>query len=356
MCAVQRSIVASTSSVYNQTIDVDTSIDSGQVFMWKKWDYPDNTNTCWYGIDGAKVLKIYTHHPEKITSYKLDNDKCKTCLNDTDFFRTGDNMQKILDSICTDDTVNTAVKRYQGLRILRQDPFQCMISFLTSSNSNIPRIRKNLETICQRYGEKITVDNKEFFVFPTAKKIAEASESDIRRCGLGYRSGYIVKAARMVASKQIDFEELKRAEYAQALETIQKVPGIGCKVADCILLFSLEKLEAFPLDRWMLRALDSRHYKDRFVISRMKNREVVSATTTTTTSATPHKKGAALTSKQYHQLHDKVVKYFGSFAGYAQQFLFKMERDEYGKIGWRANNSKENTNSSLSKVQNVQIS
>ncbi len=271
-------------------IDLDNTINSGQVFLWKKMD------GFWYGINGQDVLKI--SQSDRITSYQGSS---------TDFFRKKDNLEEIICSISKDKTTRLAVKKYLGLRLLRQDPFQCFISFIVSSNSNIQKIRTNLEHLSVKFGKKVSFDKKEFYIFPEPRKIASASIGEINICGLGYRSRFVLDAARIIQSGQIDLEDLKKCSYSEANRIIQSVPGIGSKVADCILLFSLDKLEAFPLDRWMIRILE-KYYPGKFGI-----------------------KTKSITQKQYEVLHEKIVKHFGPYAGYAQQFLFKMERENYQK-------------------------
>ena len=272
------------------TIDVENSINSGQVFLWKK------NETNWYGVNGQDILQIDKNG--KIDSYQN---------LEADFFRESDDIEKIIKSISKDKTVKMAVKKYQGLRILRQDPFQCLISFIVSSNSNIPKIKYCLENISKKFGKKTKFQNQEFFLFPKPEKLAKASISEITDCGVGYRAKFLREAAKMMVSKKIDFEYLKKCNYQEAKESICQIPGVGNKVADCIMLFSLDKLEAVPLDRWIIRILE-KYYLKKFEI----------ATKT-------------VTEKQYNILHEKIVNHFGPYAGYAQQFLFKMERENYQK-------------------------
>ena len=271
-------------------INLENTINSGQVFLWTK------QKEFWYGINGQDILKI--NNLGKIISYS--NKKY-------DFFRNTDDMKKIIKSISKDKTTKIAVKKYLGLRLIRQDSFQCFISFIVSSNSNIQKIKSSLEKISIKFGKKIQFDNKEFYMFPEPKKIANATIQEIQNCGVGYRAKFIIDAAKMVESRQIDFDQLKKSNYQNAKETILTVPGIGNKVADCILLFSLDKLEAFPLDRWMIRILE-KYYLEKFELETK-----------------------SITEKQYNTLHEKIVKHFGPYAGYAQQFLFKMERENYQK-------------------------
>jgi N-glycosylase/DNA lyase len=272
------------------SIDVDNSINSGQVFLWEKCGHD------WYGINGQDILKINKNAGIK----SIKNSK-------TDFFRKNDNMQEIMKSISKDKTVKKAIKQYEGLRIFKQDPFQCMISFIISSNSNIQKIKNSLEKITAKFGVKVHIQNKEFFLFPKPEKLAKASIEEIKKCGVGYRAPFIKQAAQMVFSKKIDFEYLKKCDYKEAKKNICLIPGVGNKVADCILLFSLNKLEAFPLDTWMIKILE-KYYSNEFKIETK-----------------------TITQKQYEILHEKIVNYFGPYCGYAQQFLFKMERESHNK-------------------------
>jgi len=219
-----------------QIINVENSINSGQVFLWKK------NKEFWNGVNGDDVLSIDKNG--NINSYQ--NFKI-------DFFRQNDNLEKIIKSISKDKTVKIAVKKFQGLRILRQDPFQCLISFIVSSNSNIPKIKNNLENISKKFGKKIKYHNQEFFLFPNPKKLAKASINEITSCGVGYRAKFIKEAAKIIDLKEIDFDHLKKCNYQDAKENICQIPGVGGKVADCVLLFSLDKLEAVPLDRWIIK-------------------------------------------------------------------------------------------------------
>ena len=272
------------------SIDIDNSINSGQVFLWEK------QGSDWYGIDGQDVLKINK------------NGVIKSIRNlKTDFFRKNDNMQEIIKSISKDKTVKEAVKEYEGLRLFRQDPFQCLISFIISSNSNIQKIKNSLEKTTKKFGKKVTIQNKEFFLFPEPEKMAKATIDEIKSCGVGYRAPFIKEAAKMVILKKIDFEYLKKCDYHEAKKNICLVPGIGNKVADCIMLFSLNKLESFPLDTWMIKILE-KYYSKEFKIETK-----------------------TITQKQYELLHEKIVNYFGPYCGYAQQYLFKMEREKNDK-------------------------
>ncbi|HET6517431.1 MAG TPA: DNA glycosylase [Nitrosopumilaceae archaeon] len=268
-------------------INIDSSINSGQVFLWEK------IHDRWYGVNGKDVLAF----DEK--SFKLNS----FAQNSLDFFREDDDFEKIIHSITKDRVVREAVELFPGLRLFRQDPFQCYISFIASSNSNIQNIRKSLQLLCKKFGKDVIFEEKKFCLFPEPETLSNATISDIQKCGFGYRAKSIKDASLAVTSGQIDFGFLKKTNYQNAKDILLEIYGIGNKVADCILLFSLDKLDAFPIDRWILKILE-KYYSDKFPIN-----------------------GKSLTEKKYNQIHEKIVNHFGPYAGYSQQFLFKMERE-----------------------------
>jgi len=278
----------------SHSINLNLTINSGQVFLWNK------VGSIWFGIDGEDLLVIRENPFEIVSSSRKMNK----------FFREDDNLDKIIEDVSKDKLVKNAVKHFSGLRLIRQDPFQCYISFICSSNSTIQNIKRMLENLCKKFGNKIEFDKKQFFTFPKPEKLANASNKDLLSCGLGFRAKYVKQAAKMVRSGKINFESLRKEDYKSALEILKTVPGIGNKVADCILLFSLDKLESFPLDRWTQRILQ-KYYSRVFDDIQIKS----------------------LTEKKYSMLHEKIVEYFGPYAGYSQQFLFKMERD-LNKKSW----------------------
>jgi len=276
------------------TINLDFTINSGQVFLW------DKIGNEWIGVNGQDLL-IASQKPFRFIS---------SLTKTTNFFREDDDVEKILLNISKDELVRRTVKCFRGLRLIRQDPFQCYISFICSSNSSIRNIKLMLQNLCKKFGRQIEFKKRNFFTFPEVKTLANASMKELLSCGLGFRAKYVRDAAKAVDSGRIDFHLLRRDDYKSALENLKAVSGIGNKVADCILLFSLDKLEAFPIDRWTQRIL-LKYYSKIFHDITEKS----------------------LTENKYNYLHEKILEYFGPNAGYAQQFLFKMERD-VNKKSW----------------------
>lgn len=276
------------------TINIETTINSGQVFLWNKIEDQ------WIGIDGQDLL-ILKQSPFSTRSSSGNTDN---------FLRSDDNLKKILSDISRDKIVGSAVKKSPGLRLVRQDPFQCYISFICSSNSSIQNIKSMLENLCRKFGSKQEFEGHAFSTFPKAETLADASMKDLIDCRLGFRAKYVKAAAQAANSGKMDFEGLKKTDYYTAKESLKKILGIGNKVADCIALFSLDKMEAFPIDRWTQRIL-LKYYKKYFDNVTEK----------------------PVTEKKYEKLHEEIVEYFGPYAGYSQQFLFKMERD-LNKKNW----------------------
>ena len=268
-------------------INIRETINSGQVFLWE--NYGDQ----WFVIDGQDVIMA---RQTPFESYTLSKSVKK-------FFREDDKYEKILKNIRKDKIVKKAAAHYPGLRITRQDPFQCCISFIVSSNSNIPNIRMRLQKLCRKFGTKVRFQKRDFFLFPEPKRLAKATLQELKECKLGYRSKYVLDTSRSIASGEIDLDELKKIKYAQVRELLLKLPGIGDKVADCIMLFSLDKLDAFPLDTWVIKILQ-KYYSGNFCIDKK-----------------------TISKKRYEDVHQNAVEYFGKYAGYSQQFLYKMERD-----------------------------
>ena len=269
-------------------INLEHTINSGQVFLWNK------SGEEWIGVNGQEII-VVQQDPLKIRSSSGKTDY---------FFRKDDNLKKILSDIRRDEVANSAVMRFPGLRLVRQNTFQCYISFICSSNASIRNIKLMLTNLCKKFGEKTEFNKHEYFTFPTPEKLAAASTKQLLDCRLGFRAKYVRDAAKMVDSGRLDFEALKKMDYQTSLEKLRTIYGIGNKIADCILLFSLDKLEAFPIDRWSQRIL-LKYYSKIFNDINEK----------------------PLTEKKYEELHKEIVNYFGPYAGYAQQFLFKMERD-----------------------------
>ncbi len=279
------------------SFDPIISINSGQVFLWEKH------KNSWYGIHGDQVIK-FTQSDKCIEFSSFPEDK--SC--DQKIFRLDDDIKKIFKEISHDPLICRLTKAYPGLRLIRQEPHQCLFSFVCASNTNIPMIRRMLYNMTRKFGKHTKVDGMDFFTFPSATAINKASVDELRDCGLGYRTKAIKAAADAISSGRLEFDLLRKSGYYESKKELLQVYGIGNKIADCVLLFSLEKLDAFPIDVWIARALAS-HYS---WLHKSKFHDKI----------TPH---------QYQQLSDDARRYFGKYAGYAQQYLYYHTRQVAGK-------------------------
>lgn len=167
-----------------------------------------------------------------------------------------------------DTYLNQAAEFGSGIRILRQDFWEIIVSFLISQQNHIARIRRCVENICKKYGEEcMSADGKPFYAFPKPEALAGLEEDALMACNLGYRSKYVVRTARSVASGEFDLEAVRSMSYLKAKEELLKLFGVGEKVADCICLYSLHHLQAFPIDTHIRQALQN-NYKKGFPLRR----------------------------------------------------------------------------------------
>lgn len=162
-----------------------------------------------------------------------------------------------------DRYLQAAVEYGAGIRILRQDPWEMLVTFIISQRKNIPAIRSCVETLCLRYGENLG----EGRAFPTAHQLAAAGEAALRGCALGYRAGYVLAAAEIVASGRLDLAGLAAQTDDGLLEALKTVPGVGVKVANCVSLFGYHRIAAFPRDVWINRVIEA-EYRGSFPLER----------------------------------------------------------------------------------------
>lgn len=192
------------------------------------------------------------------------------------YFDLANDYASYIEQINPNDTyLITAAGFGSGIRILRQDLWEMIVSFLISQQNNIVRIRRCISNICERYGEvRVNEKGEEYYAFPTPEVLAGLEEDALKECNLGYRSKYVVRTARSVVSGEVDLEAIRKMQYKKAKEELLKLFGVGEKVAECICLFALHHLQAFPVDTHIQQALKS-HYKRGFPKRRYKGYEGV---------------------------------------------------------------------------------
>jgi len=280
----------------SEPFDLDATLCCGQTFRWEKH------GEWWYSVAKGKILKIRQTN-NRLVFENVDSGFVKA------YFRLDDNLLKVYSQISKDDHVRRAISVFRGLRILRQDPWECLISYICATYKSIAGIERMLFSLSRRFGEKIHFDGLDFHTFPTPRRLTRAHPDDLAKCGLGYRTKYVHETAEIINKNELKFERLKNTSYKEAKAELMKLPGVGLKVADCVLLFSLEKLGAFPIDVWIKRAI-TEHYARYF------QKELILRTTSK----------RSLTSMDYEKLNAFGREYFGEYAGYAQEYLYHYER------------------------------
>ncbi|MCP4256226.1 MAG: DNA-3-methyladenine glycosylase 2 family protein [Planctomycetes bacterium] len=210
------------------------------------------------------------------------------------FFSLNENLSKILKKINKDIYIKKSIDKYRGLRIIKQDSWECLISFICSSASNIPRIKSKLKAISEGFGKKVSLDGVCNYAFPTPGNINNYKK--ILNAKTGFRAKYIYEANNSVNIKNLN--SLRILPYKSAKSELKKINGVGDKVADCVLLFSLGFNQAFPVDTWIKKTMQLLYF-DNTTVSNEKIREF-------------------------------GLEYFGDYAGYAQQYLFMFSRNDLG--------------------------
>jgi N-glycosylase/DNA lyase len=282
----------------NVPFDLDFTLCCGQVFRWKK------IGDWWFGVVGENALKIRQRGAE-LEFEGVDEGFV------ADYFGLNDDLQKISQSVCKDEFIAAALRRFEGLRIVRQVPWECLVSFICATYKSIAAIEQMLCKLSRKFGEKVRFDGLDFFTFPTPEKLAYASESGLKECGLGYRVKYVQASAKLVYEGNFSLESLKGLPYLDARKRLVDLPGVGLKVADCVMLFGLEKIEAFPVDVWVKRVIMN-HYAKHFPKDFLKKL----------------KSHSSLSNGEYEKLSAFGREYFGKYAGYAQEYLYHFERTQ----------------------------
>lgn len=216
-------------------------LDCGQAF---RWSFKDGI---WHGVAFDKYLKVQQTENE-IIFYECTEDDFNNIWKN--YFDLDLDYEKILLSY-DDEHLKKAISEYNGIRILRQEPWEALCSFIISQNNNIPRIKGIIERLCDTFGEG--EEGKKSF--PSAEKIATLSVEDLAPLRAGFRAKYIIDAAQKVTNGEVDFNKIQENSIEFGREELQKIKGVGAKVAECTLLYGFHKIEAFPIDVWVKRIM-----------------------------------------------------------------------------------------------------
>jgi len=230
------------------------TFECGQCFRWNA-----DENGVYTGIAFGKVIKL-TERDKNVSIFCSENDFENIWQN---YFDLSLDYTKIRERLCVDDFMKAATAFGAGIRILKQDKWEALCSFIISQNNNIPRIKAIIENLCNAFGDKIIFEDKNYFSFPSPGKLAGLSIKDLVPLRCGYRANYILSAAQSVASGAIDLDALSALPPHEAKAALMKLHGVGAKVADCMLLFGLYMLDSFPRDTWIKQAI-SKYYSSDF--------------------------------------------------------------------------------------------
>jgi len=286
--------------------DLAATLDSGQVFRWQRsTGGSSGCSNSWTGVVGKHQVRL-TQIGDGIRAETVSPVADWGWLRD--YLQTEVDLGAVLKTFPDDEPMRAATAACRGLRVLRQDPWECLASFILSSTKQIVQIRQIVELLCERFGTPLTRPSDPLsppggerdgvrgstFSFPMPQRLAAATEAELRACKMGFRAPHLLAAARQTADGKFDLERPRRLPLAEARAELMKLRGVGGKIADCVLLFAYGFDVAFPVDVWVERALRKLYFPRRRVTAK--------------------------------RLRHFAATHFGPHAGYAQQYLFHYVR------------------------------
>ena len=228
-----------------QCLDLDLTLDCGQAFRWVK-----NDDNSWSGV----VKGVYLNISKKDNTVILKNTTQESFENIwKDYFDFDKDYAQICNTLKQDSLIAPTVDEYYGIRILNQDSWEALCSFVISQQNNIKRIKGIIDRLCRTYGDKICDG---FYSFPSAERLSKLTAADFEALGTGYRAKYLERLSKAVANGEIDFEKIKALSLDDARKELLSIYGVGIKVANCALLFGFGFYDAFPVDVWMKRVME----------------------------------------------------------------------------------------------------
>lgn len=270
---------------------LEDTFECGQCFRWNKTE--DNT---YIGVVKNQVLELELRETDLYIYNTTLEDFYTIWLDYFDLDRDYNTIQKKLE---TDRVLKTAIAKAKGIRLLNQDEWETLISFIISSNKNIKHIKTIVENLCQSYGNVLEYKGEDYYTFPSPQQLSHLSVEDISQSRCGYRAKFIHSAIERVTSGKIQLYELAGLPTQQAKEQLLSLYGVGPKIADCVLLFSMGKYETFPVDVWIKRVMEYFYFD----------------------------KPSSL-----KEIKDFASQKWGNLAGFAQQYLFHYARNIVGKF------------------------
>jgi N-glycosylase/DNA lyase len=253
-----------------------------------RWDLA--ADGWWYGIVGNRFLKI-----------RQVGDRLMFAGVPVSFIRhyfsLDTDLGAIIESIDIDPFIHACIRKNRGLRLVRQPPWECTISYICSTNSNIPTIRRRIASIAEKFGEQVEFEEKTCYTFPEPSAIICEGHEGLTECRLGYRKPYVFGTSSLVTDSRYWEDSIRCLPYEEARRELMKLHGVGPKAADCILLFAFQKNEAFPVDVWIRRIVQEHYLPDLSL-------------------------DAPLTNREYDTIRRFAREHFGEYCGWAQEYLY----------------------------------
>ena len=256
------------------------TLECGQVFGWYKYD------DLYFGIIGDFAVEL----EEQGERIRFRGESGLEASDVRHYLGLDDDLGAILASVAVDPFMGRVLTSVKGLRLLKQEPWHCLCSYLLSSSNRVERIDKTVKEIARRWGRRHGIDGHDVYSLPEPADLAACGESGMRSCGAGFRAPYLVQAAQMVADGALDFDLVRSLPYEEAKSTLMTVKGVGDKIADCVLLFAFSRYEAFPVDVWIKKAIEQVYFGSK----KVNNKEI----------------------RRFAREH------FGPYAGYAQEYIY----------------------------------
>ena len=269
----------------DQPFSLDLTLNCGQVFRWDR-----NPDGWWYGVVGNHVIKICqdgsTVRFEGVPEHFIEH-----------YFSLETDLNSITQSFDCDPHIHAAIAQCHGLRLIRQPAWECLVSYICATNSNIPMIRRRIANIAQRFGHVLDFESRQFFSFPDPSSLANTCSESLTECKLGYRTPYVLETACEISDEKQWQKYINSLPYEKARHELMKLQGVGPKAADCILLFAFQKYESFPVDVWIRRIINEHYIQNQ----------------------SPN---SMLTGWEYDMIRRFARQHFGQYCGYAQEYLY----------------------------------
>ncbi len=270
--------------VYAQRFDLALSMECGQVFGWEV------SEGWYYGFIDSVAVALSQRGEEVLFEAEKPLDASRVAR----YLGLNQDFETILREIIVDEFMSKAVDAVGDLRLFEQDPWTCLCSFILSTNNRVERIDQIFKTIAHRFGVRRKIKGRLLYRWPEPARLALIGESDLYKCGTGFRAKYLSEAAKAVLDGRLDLAGLRSLPYEEARARLMEIKGVGEKIADCVLLFAYARYESFPVDVWIKRVIEKIYFKGRKV-SRTRVGEFGRS-------------------------------YFGRFAGYAQEYIYHYAR------------------------------